>query len=158
MSNSSFSWVGQFKVKRTSKEINVLPKTDERYEIPKATYSDSSRVNSKRYTRFLNFLIKISFEHILYRFLGMYKYEEQTHGRIKGSLFRVAWKFCQTRIIIASVIRTLSIQLGVLGIALFFELVLQSTSNRREWVTERDALNAQVAVLQNFTIFFYIRG
>lgn len=74
----------------------------------------------------------------------MYKYEEQTNGRIKGSMFRVAWKFCSTRIILASLIRTLSILLGIIGISVFLEMILQTTSTRRDWVKERQTLEYQV--------------
>lgn len=62
----------------------------------------------------------------------MYKYEEQTNGRINSSMLKVAWKFCQTRLIVASIIRTLSILLGIISITVFLNIILRAKLSQSE--------------------------
>lgn len=85
----------------------------ESLSLPRAIYSDSSTINSKR-------------------LLGIYKYEEQTNGRISGSMFRAAWQFCRTRLIVAVLMHMLSILLALIAIGLFLKFTFDSMHTEME--------------------------
>jgi hypothetical protein len=58
------------------------------------------------------------------RFLGIYKDEKQTRGIMKGSMLRVAWQFCKTRVIFSTVFYSISIFFELLAPVLFLTLTL----------------------------------
>lgn len=107
-SNLSFLWIRKFLIKQTDKNVASCLESLEhrkRYKIPKTALSDRADINGKR-------------------FLGIYKDEKQTRGKKKGSMLRVVWNFCRTRIIFASLFHTLSTIFGLLGPVLFLTLTL----------------------------------
>ncbi|KAJ6638573.1 ATP-binding cassette sub-family C member 12 [Pseudolycoriella hygida] len=97
LSNATFSWARKYRVGSI-----IIP---QQTILPKSTRTDCCEINGKRLS-------------------GIYKYEHQSHGK-KGSMFRVAWKFCSTRIIIASIIHLISIVCG-LAVCIFTKLCLES--------------------------------
>lgn len=58
------------------------------------------------------------------RLLGLYKYEEQSRGRIGASMTRVAWQFCRTRVLLATALHTLAHCMAVLMLAVFLQLAM----------------------------------
>lgn len=74
----------------------------------------------------------------------MYKYEEQTNGRINSSMLKVAWKFCQTRLIVASIIRTLSILLGIISITVFLNIILHAKLSQNDIQIKRNGFASLV--------------
>ncbi|KAG4067816.1 hypothetical protein HA402_010502 [Bradysia odoriphaga] len=96
LSNATFAWVRNYRVGSVIAKQQVLPK---------ATRTDCCEVNGKRLS-------------------GIYKYEHQTHGK-RGSMLRVAWKFCSTRVIISTLIHLISI-ICALGLCIFTKLCLES--------------------------------
>lgn len=74
------------------------------------TYNDSADVNGKR-------------------LLGIYKDEKQTRGR-HGSMLKVAWNFCKTRVIVASIFYTLSTLSALCAPVVFLKMTLNSLENR----------------------------
>lgn len=71
------------------------------------------------------------------RLLGLYKYEEQSKGRISSSMLRVAWQFCRTRVIIACLLQTLSHLFAVLFLSLFLGMIMDAID--ASWNTESEA-------------------
>lgn len=59
------------------------------------------------------------------RLLGIYKDEKQTKGK-HGSMMRVAWNFCKTRVIIASIFYTLSTLSALCAPVILLKLTLDS--------------------------------
>lgn len=112
-SNTTFAWAHKYRITKKNDDKNQrLPMhksgpTDDLTTLPRPPYTDSCKVNAKR-------------------LLGLYKYEEQTNGRINGSMFRVAWRFSQTRIIVANLMRAISILWGLIGITVFLKIILNS--------------------------------
>lgn len=60
------------------------------------------------------------------RLLGIYKYDEQSNGRISCSTSWVAWKFCRTRVILGMLMHMLSVLMALIAIGVFLTLVLQA--------------------------------
>lgn len=111
--NSSFSWTRNYRVTTKMKQkrenlpsyLESLP--DEKLLMPKTLYSDSCTVNGSR-------------------FIGILKNEEQSHGQKNSSMFRVAWKFCSTRAMIATFIYSLAILIALIGPVIFLKISLNS--------------------------------
>lgn len=70
------------------------------------TYNDRADINGKR-------------------LLGIYKDEKQTKGK-HGSMMKVAWNFCKTRVIIASIFYTLSTLSALCAPVIFLKMTLNS--------------------------------
>lgn len=107
-SNLSFLWVRKFLIKQDNKNVvNCLESLEHRkkYKIPRTVLSDRADINGKR-------------------FIGIYKDEKQTRGKKNGSMLRVAWHFCKTRIIFASIFYAFSTFFALLGPVLFLTLTL----------------------------------
>lgn len=75
------------------------------------TYNDRADVNGKR-------------------LLGIYKDEKQTRGK-HGSMMKVAWNFCKTRVIIASLFYTLSTLFALCAPVIFLNLALNTLESER---------------------------
>lgn len=58
------------------------------------------------------------------RLLAIYKDEKQTRGK-HGSMMKVAWNFCKTRVIIASIFYTLSVLAALCAPVIFLKLTLE---------------------------------
>lgn len=56
----------------------------------------------------------------------LWRKETSEKGSGKASLSMVAWRFCQTRIIVSTILETLSILSGFIGYVSFFSFLLQS--------------------------------
>lgn len=69
-------------------------------------YNDSADVNGKR-------------------LLGIYKDEKQSHGR-HGSMMKVVWNFCKTRVIVASLFYTLSVLCALSAPVIFLKMTLDA--------------------------------
>lgn len=107
------------------------------------TYNDRADVNGKR-------------------LLGIYKDEKQTRGK-HGSMMKVAWNFCKTRVIIASIFYTLSTLLALCAPVIFLQLCLNSLENEallRDTVngTETTALNSTSNLFKILNFDLSIRG
>lgn len=88
-----------------------------KYELPVIpTYNDRADVNGKR-------------------LLGIYKDEKQTKGK-HGSMMRVAWKFCKTRVMIASIFYTLSTLSALCAPVIFLKLSLDSLESSTPQTTQ----------------------
>lgn len=61
-----------------------------------------------------------------HRLLGMYKYEEQTNGKIAASMLRVTWNFCRTRLMLSAVFRILAWVAIIVGITVFGTNILMA--------------------------------
>lgn len=59
------------------------------------------------------------------RLLGIYKDEKQSHGR-HGSMMKVVWKFCRTRVIVASIFYTLSVLCALTAPVIFLKMTLDT--------------------------------
>ena len=99
LSNVTFLWVRQFLIPRNEQPqyTNLPLNTNQVHLLPKGTYRDGCEINSKR-------------------LLGIYKDEITTKGEQAVSLLRVVWKFCSTRILVASVFHILTTLFGLLGL------------------------------------------
>ncbi|GAB0096528.1 multidrug resistance-associated protein 9 [Sergentomyia squamirostris] len=83
------------------------------------------------------------------RMRGKYREELKVRGKNRGSMFRVALKFCRTRIIFSSIFYFLAIFMGFLGPILFLNLSLHSMmyeseieKNRSIFESSRASINA----------------
>lgn len=133
----SFLWVRKFLLKPNDPVITSSMDTIEshrKYQIPRTTFQDSANVNSKR-------------------FLGIYKDEKQSRGRRNGSMLRVAWKFCRTRIIFASLFHTLSTLFGLCGSLIFLTLTLTSLQNESNLKANQTISHNQSDLLENNNLF-----
>lgn len=74
------------------------------FDLP---YSDRANVNGKR-------------------LLEIYKDEKQSRGTKNVSMFKIAWKFCKSRVIVASIFWTLSIVLSLLSPVIFLKSTLEA--------------------------------
>lgn len=63
------------------------------------------------------------------RLLGIYKDEKQTRGTRHGSMMKVVWNFCKTRVIVASLFYTLSTLSALCAPVIFLKLALDSIEN-----------------------------
>lgn len=59
------------------------------------------------------------------RLLGIYKDEKQSHGR-HGSMMKVVWNFCKTRVIVASIFYTLSVFSSICAPVIFLKMTLDA--------------------------------
>ncbi|XP_059610068.1 ABC transporter C family member 3-like [Phlebotomus argentipes] len=126
-SNISCSWIHRYRVSRDTLQKranlpqhhqNLLDKTSG--ATPKMPHIDGVEMNGRRMK-------------------GKYREELQTHGQLKGSMFRVMLKFCKTRIFFATLFHILAICLGFLGPILFLNLTLHSMRNEQEVLNNRTA-------------------
>uniref|UniRef100_A0A7G3AKM0 Putative multidrug resistance-associated protein/mitoxantrone resistance protein n=1 Tax=Lutzomyia longipalpis TaxID=7200 RepID=A0A7G3AKM0_LUTLO len=136
LSNITFSWIHKYRVTREMiKKRNNLPKhhqnliTGARQKMP---HIDSVEVNGRRMK-------------------GQYRDELQIHGKSKGSMFRVALKFCRTRIIVATLFHFLAIFLAFIGPILFLNLSLHSMRYEHELESNRTAEELSRSSLLNAT-------
>lgn len=60
------------------------------------------------------------------RLLEIYKDEKQSRGTKKVSMFKIVWKFCRTRVIVASIFWTISIILYLLSPVIFLQMTLEA--------------------------------
>lgn len=119
-SNITCSWINRYRITRDKlQKIANLPQhhrnlvTDAPGAQPKAPSMDSVEINGRRMK-------------------GKYREELQVHGQLKGSMFRVALKFCRTRLIFSTIFHFLAILVSFLGPILFLNLTLHSMRNEFE--------------------------
>lgn len=109
-SNLSFFWVREFLLMSHDDPMIESSPNRKKYELPVIpTYNDRADVNGKR-------------------LLGIYKDEKQTRGK-HGSMMKVAWNFCKTRVMIASIFYTLSTLSALFAPVVFLKLTLDSLEN-----------------------------
>lgn len=60
------------------------------------------------------------------RLLEIYKDEKQSRGTKNVSMLKIAWKFCKTRVIVASIFWTMSIVLYLLSPVIFLKMTLEA--------------------------------
>lgn len=109
-SNFSFFWVRDFLLMSYDDPMIESSPNRKKYELPVIpTYNDRADVNGKR-------------------LLGIYKDEKQTRGK-HGSMMKVAWNFCKTRVMIASIFYTLSTLSALCAPVIFLKLTLDSLEN-----------------------------
>lgn len=102
----SFLWVRKFLITHNDPLSDSL-QNRKKYEIPVIpSFSDRADINGKR-------------------LLGIYKDEKQSRGK-HGSMMRVAWKFCRTRIIISSFFYMLSILSALVAPVIFLRMTLEN--------------------------------
>jgi hypothetical protein len=94
-------------------------------------YNDSADVNGKR-------------------LLGIYKDEKQSHGR-HGSMMKVVWKFCRTRVIVASIFYTISVLFALCAPVIFLKLTMDTLKNETITTDVTLSMNESYAN-DNFTI------
>lgn len=92
------------------------------------TYNDRADVNGKR-------------------LLGIYKDEKQTKGK-HGSMMKIAWNFCKTRVIIASIFYTLSTLFAICAPVIFLNFALNTLENEEAPIV----LNVTQSVTSNSTV------
>ncbi|XP_070489977.1 ATP-binding cassette sub-family C member 12-like isoform X2 [Chironomus tepperi] len=106
-SNLSFSWVKDYLVLPHNDPMMDSAENRKKYELDiTLPYNDSADVNGKR-------------------LLGIYKDEKQSHGR-HGSMMKVVWNFCKTRVIIASLFYTLSVLCALSAPVIFLKMTLDA--------------------------------
>jgi len=88
------------------------------------------------------------------RLLGIYKDEKQSHGK-HGSMFKVAWNFCKTRIIISSIFYTLSTLSALSAPVFFLKLTLDQLDAEPD--TNKNGTYRNIFKLFEFTFNFYGR-
>lgn len=86
------------------------------------------------------------------RLLGIYKDEKQTKGTRHGSMMKVAWNFCKTRVIIASLFYTLSTLLALCAPVVFLKMTLDSLENGK---VLQPAVNGTNQTLSNTSIAMF---
>lgn len=105
-SNMSFMWVRKFLITHNDPLSDSL-QNRKKYEIPVIpSFSDRADINGKR-------------------LLGIYRDEKQSKGK-HGSMMRVAWKFCRTRIVISSFFYMLSILSALVAPVIFLRMTLET--------------------------------
>lgn len=95
------------------------------------TYNDRADVNGKR-------------------FLGIFKDEKQSKGK-HSSMMKVAWNFCRTRVIIASVFYTISTLLALICPVIFLKLTLDTLENESFHYGESEH-EGNFTIIQSFKI------
>lgn len=88
------------------------------------------------------------------RLLGIYKDEKQTRGSRHGSMMKVAWNFCKTRVIIASLFYTLSTLSALCAPVIFLKLTLDSLENGT--VLQPDPNNTTLAAANTTVAMFNV--
>lgn len=136
--NLSFLWV---------RDYLILHQDDntKKSEVPVTVpFSDSADVNGKR-------------------LLSIYKDEKQTHGKL-GSMMKIIWNFCKTRVIVASFFWTLSTIFALLAPVVFLKMTLDvlkaESRSRYETISNRTEFNESQIILFKFFQFhlsFYAR-
>lgn len=79
------------------------------YDLP---FSDRASVNGKR-------------------LLEIYKDEKQSRGTKNVSMMKIAWNFCRSRVIVASIFWTLSIVLYLLAPVIFLKMTLEALDSEK---------------------------
>lgn len=102
-SNLSFSWVRDFLI-QPHDELIMDKSNRISYDLP---HTDRATVNGKR-------------------LLEIYKDEKQSRGTKDVSMLKIAWKFCKTRVIVASIFWTMSIILYLLSPVIFLKMTLEA--------------------------------
>lgn len=106
-SNLSYYWVKDYLVLPHDDPMMDSAENRKKYELDfTMPYNDSADVNGKR-------------------FLGIYKDEKQSHGR-HGSMMKVVWNFCRTRVIVSSIFYTLSVLCALTAPVIFLKMTLDS--------------------------------
>lgn len=96
------------------------------------------------------------------RLLGIYKDEKQTRGR-HGSMMKVAWIFCRTRVIIASIFYTLSTLSALCAPVIFLRMTLDDIERENLLRSELEPRSPNSTVTEIFkslypTFNFYGRS
>ncbi|KAG5671790.1 hypothetical protein PVAND_001966 [Polypedilum vanderplanki] len=109
-SNLSFFWLRNYLVLPHDDPLMDSAENRKKYELDVTLpFSDRADVNGKR-------------------LLGIYKDEKQSHGR-HGSMMKVVWNFCKTRVIVASIFYTLSVLSSLCGPVIFLKMTLDTLEN-----------------------------
>lgn len=138
--NLSFVWVRDYLISHEGGEN--MKKT----EVPVRTpLSDSADVNGKR-------------------LLSIYKDEKQTHGK-HGSMMKVIWNFCKTRVIVASFFWTLSTIFSLVAPVVFLKMTLdvlkaESMSKNDTTANSTGSYESQIILFKlfQFHLKFYARS
>lgn len=134
--NLSFVWVRDYLILYQGENMK-------KSEVP-VTFpiSDSADVNGKR-------------------LLSIYKDEKQTHGK-HGSMMKIIWNFCKTRVIVASFFWTLSTIFSLLAPAVFLKMnldVLKAESeSKNSTLTNNTENQIFLFKLFQFQLSFYARS
>jgi hypothetical protein len=89
------------------------------------------------------------------RLLGIYKDEKQTRGR-HGSMMKVAWIFCRTRVIIASIFYTLSTLSALCAPVIFLKMTLDEIERENLERSELDetSTNETITASEMFKVIY----
>lgn len=87
------------------------------------------------------------------RLLGIYKDEKQTRGR-HGSMMKVAWIFCRTRVIIASIFYTLSTLSALCAPVIFLKMTLDDIEKENVARSELELTSANSTVTEMFKVLY----
>lgn len=87
------------------------------------------------------------------RLLGIYKDEKQTRGR-HGSMMKVAWIFCRTRVIIASIFYTLSTLSALCAPVIFLKKTLGDIEKENLNRSELELISANSTVTEMFKVLY----
>lgn len=143
-SNLSFFWVRDFLLTPSDDPMMDTISNRKKYELSvMPTFSDRADENGKR-------------------LLGIYKDEKQTKGK-HGSMLKVAWNFCKTRVIIASIFYTLSTLSALSAPVFFLKLTLdtletESTTHQTANVTNTIFSNATIDMFKILEFQLSIHG
>lgn len=129
-SNFSHAWVHDYLISHQNENYKNRKNTEYRpsVEFPHFNACDSADVNGKR-------------------LLGIYKDEKQSHGK-HGSMMKIIWNFCKTRVLVASFFWTLSTIFSLLAPVVFLKLtldVLEVEANERN----TNAANETITIKNN---------
>jgi hypothetical protein len=84
------------------------------------------------------------------RFLGIFKDEKQSNGK-HSSMLKVAWNFCKTRVIIASIFYTVSTLLALICPVIFLKMTLDTLENESFSFVESESVG-NFTIVQSFKV------
>lgn len=146
-SNLSFFWVRDYLLMANDDPTMESASNRKKYDLKlMPTYNDRANMNGKR-------------------LLGIYKDEKQSRGK-HGSMMKVAWNFCKTRVIIASIFYMLSTLSALCAPVIFLKLTLNSlesespskniSSHEMERLTANETISDLFKIIR-FDFSFQIR-
>jgi hypothetical protein len=143
-SNFSFFWVRDYLLSKEDDPLMESVQNRRRVELTFVPpFNDRADVNGKR-------------------LLGIYKDEKQTRGTRHGSMMKVAWIFCRTRVIIASIFYTLSTLSALCAPVIFLKMTLDEIERENLERSELELTTTNTTVTEMFKVLyptfnFYIR-
>lgn len=141
-------WVRKFLITHNDDPLSDSLQNRKKYEIPVIpSFGDRADINGKR-------------------LLGIYKDEKQSRGK-HGSMMRVAWKFCRTRVVISSFFYMLSILSALVAPVIFLRMTLETleketilTNNTTDTDSSQELnsrTNESIFKIMEFSFKFYGR-